>query len=265
MRLLTIPLKPGLQQLKEGNDKMQIMFLMAGNNVQKNGKDYSLYLTEINEKLVLEQQISYCHILRPKRFIFCVKSEDIKNFHVDSVIDQLVPGNKIIPIQGSTKGAVCTALLGSEYIDTDEELILMAIDDFIDDSGEKILKYFRDTQCDAGVVSFKSVHPRYSFAKQDAEGRIIEFAEKRPISKNALVSFYYFKRGSDFVSCARDVIRKDNPVNGSFYISQTLNEMILKQKKIGIYKITNDQFHPLKTEAQLAQYLSELKDEMESK
>ena len=41
--------------------------------------------------------------------------------------------------------------------------------------------------------------------------------------------------------------------------------MILKQKKVSLYKITNEKFHPLKTEMQLAQYLTELMEVKDSK
>lgn len=244
---------------------MKIIFLMSGASIQKNKEDYPLYLTEINDKLILEQQLNYCLSLNPSQFIFCVKSDDIKQFRVREIIEQLTPNAIVIPVNAPAKGAACTALLGIEYINNDEELILMAIDDFIEDDGVGIINTFRQNECDAGVVSFTSVHPRYSFAKLDDNGMVSEVAEKRPISKNALVSFYYFKHGKDFVDCAMDVIRKDNPVNDAFYISQTLNEMILKQKKFDLYKVENNKFHPLKTEAQLAQYLSELNDLKESK
>ncbi|MDF7667517.1 glycosyltransferase family 2 protein [Orbaceae bacterium ESL0727] len=244
---------------------MQIVFLMGGGRFEKNNEDYPLYLTEINEKLILEQQIEYCQGLKPRKILFCIKSEDIKNFRVDSVVKQLVSDSEIITINGPTMGAICSALLGVKYIDNEEELLLLAVDDFIEVSSESIIDYFRSNNSDAGVVSFNSVHPRYSFAKLNNEGNVIEVAEKKPISKNALVSFYYYKKGSDFVESAKNVIRKDNPINGAFYISQTLNEMILKQKKISLYKIINEKFHPLKTEMQLAQYISELKDEKASK
>lgn len=244
---------------------MKIVFLMGGANIQKNQEDYPFYLTEINEKLILEKQIEYCMPLNASEFIFCIKANDIKSYRVDSAIKQLVPNSIIVPINGPTKGAICTALLGAEYLKNDEELILMAVDDFIDDTGVEIIESFRKNKADAGVVAFTSVHPRYSFAKTNAHGEVIEVAEKRPISKNALVSFYYFKHGNDFIECAKDVIRKDNSVNGAFYISQTLNEMILRQKKVALYKIANDKFHPLKNEMQLAQYMFELKEEKESK
>jgi dTDP-glucose pyrophosphorylase len=243
---------------------MQIMFLM-GSSHEVNKEDYPLYLTEVGGKLILEQQVEYCNELNPRKFLFCVKSNDIKLFQVESVIRQLISDAEIIPIHNQTHGAVCTALLGSHHIDNDEELILMAIDDFIEDSGQQILKYFRQKNGDAGVVSFTSIHPRYSFAKLDEQDNVMEVAEKRPISNNALVSFYYFKKGSDFTACAKEVIRKDNPINGIFYVSQTLNEMILKQKKIVMCKIPNNKFHPLKTEAQLAEYVCEYKEEKASK
>lgn len=244
---------------------MQIIFLMGGHNFEKNREEYPLYLTEINEKLIIEKQIEYCYGLKPRKFLFCVKDEDIKNFQVNSVIKQLVPDSEIIIINDKTMGAVCTALLSIEYINNEEELILLAVDDFIEVSSENILHFFRKNKSDAGVVSFNSVHPRYSFAKLDDNNSVIEVSEKKPISKNALVSFYYYKKGSDFVECAKNVIRKDNLINGSFYLSQTLNEMILRQKKVSLYKITNEKFHPLKTEMQLAQYLTELMEVRDSK
>jgi NDP-sugar pyrophosphorylase family protein len=241
------------------------MFLMVGLRADTNKEDYPLYLTEINERTILEQQIEYVKEIQPQQLLFCMKESEIKQFHTASVVKQIDPRAAVIPIMAQTKGAVCSALLGAQYIDNDEELILMAIDDFMDENSAAIIIEFRNANADAGVVSFNSVHPRYSFVETDEAGVPVEFAEKTPISKNALVSFYYFRRGRDFVECAKEVIRKDSPVNGRFYISQTLNEMILKQKRIVMRKITNDKFHPLKTETQMAEYITELNDKRHSK
>ncbi len=244
---------------------MNIMFLMGSSHIEKDKEDYPFYLTEINEKLILEQQIEYCKELKPTMHIFCVKEGDIKQFRVDSVIKQIVSNAQIIPIANQTCGAICTALLGYKYIANDDELILMAVDDFVSDSSKKIVQDFRTKSADAGVVSFTSVHPRYSFAKTDEFGNVVQAEEKLPISKNALVSFYYFRHGIDFTDCAMDVIRKDNPTKGNFYISQTLNEMILRQKKVVMHKISNDAFHPLKNELHLAQYIMDLKENQRGK
>lgn len=244
---------------------MQVMFLMGSSHIKKNNEDYPFYLTEINEKLILEQQIDNARALKPDSWIFCIKESDISQFRVDSVIKQLIPDATIIPISNQTGGAICTALLAVGKINNSDELVLMGVDDFVSESTSNIVDEFRAKSVDVGTISFTSVHPRYSFAKTDESGNIIQVEEKLPISKNALVSFYYFKHGSDFVDCAMDVIRKDNPVNGAFYISQTLNEMILRQKKIVMHKISNDAFHPLKNEQQLVQYIDELNNQRYSK
>jgi hypothetical protein len=238
---------------------------MGGLHADANKEDYPLYLTEFNERTILEQQIEQTRKIQPRHLLFCVRESDIKQFHTDSVIKQIDSSASVIPVMARTKGAVCTALLSMGFIDNEEELILMAIDDFMDEDSAMIIGEFRREDADAGVVSFISVHPRYSFAKMDGNGTPVEFAEKIPISKNALVSFYYFRHGHDFVECAKEVIRKDNAVNGNFYISQTLNEMILKQKKISMHRISYNNFHPLKTEAQMAEYITEYREKRDAK
>jgi hypothetical protein len=233
---------------------------MGGMHPDINKEQYPLYMTEINEKTILEQQVEYVQKMQPQQLLFCVRESEIKKFHTDSMVKQIDPFAIIIPIMAQTKGAICTALLGAKHIDTDVELILMAIDDFMDEDCLAIVNEFRVAGADAGIVSFNSIHPRYSFVKINTNGIPLEFAEKIPISKNALVSFYYFKHGRNFVECAEEVIRKDSLVDGCFYISQAMNEMILKQKAIVLHKIQNDKFHPLKTEALMAEYLSELNE-----
>lgn len=243
---------------------MNILFLMGG-NADKNKEDYPLYLTEVRGKTLLENQIESAEELNPETIIFCVKEIEIKQYSTDSVISQLVPNARIVPIAGMTKDAICTALLASEFVDNTEELVIMAIDDFMDASGLDIINLFRQNEADAGVVCFKSIHPRYSFVKINGDGEPTQFSEKTPISKHALISFYYFKNGSDFVTCAKDVIRKDRLINGNFYISQSLNEMILRQKNIMVTEIESAQFHPLKTEHQLAEYIMEYNRSIQSK
>ena len=189
-----------------------------------------------------------------------VRCGDASSFHVDSIVRQLIPNAKVISVNSNTKGAACTALLAGEFIDCDEEILILASTDFVDANVKVILDYFKDNNSGVGIVSFHSVHPRYSFAKIGDDGYVAEVSEKRPISRNALASFYYFKEGRDFVEGAKSVIRKDNPINGSFYLSQVVNEMILKQKKVALFHIEQKKFHPLKTEYYLKQYIAEVEN-----
>ena len=237
---------------------MKILILMGGKRVETKNDSYPLYMIEIERKMILEQQLEKCSALKPTAIICCVKRQDVDDFHIDKIICQTKLADCVI-INNKTTGAICTALLASGKYNTEEELIVLAVDEILDVDFESILSSFRGQGLDCGLVSFPSSHPRYSFAKLDKRGLVCEVAEKRPISKNALVSFFYFKHGSDFVSSAEDVIRKDNPLNGSFYISQTICEMVLKQKKVGMYNVPAESFHPLKTEMQLFEYVQDVK------
>ena len=71
----------------------------------------------------------------------------------------------------------------------------------------------------AGVLTFNSVHPRWSYVKVDNNNFVIESAEKKPISRSAIAGFFYFKKGSIFVQYAKEVIKKEIQINEKFYIS----------------------------------------------
>lgn len=235
---------------------MNIVILMGRNNLNYKLTDCPIYLTEIQGITLLERQINAIRECMPERIIFCVKEHELNQYNITQMINQMTLESQIIKIKGSTYGAICTALLAIDYIDNYEELILLSIDEIINVNFNLIVNTFRKEQADAGITYFHSIHPRYSYVRIE-EDHPIEFSEKKTISQNALVSFYYFKHGSDFVECAKDVIRKDNQINDAFYLSQTLNEMILKHKSISTYKIENDKYYPIKTELQLTEYISE--------
>ena len=116
----------------------------------------------------------------------------------------------------------------------------------------------RSGHFDAGTVVFPSIHPRYSYARLDEDDLVIEVAEKRPISKNATVGFYWFHHGMDFVKAAKAQIQKDGSVGGNYYVSPTLNELILEGKRVGSFRVRGSDFHPLKTDVQVASYETEV-------
>jgi dTDP-glucose pyrophosphorylase len=84
---------------------------------------------------------------------------------------------------------------------------------------------------DGGMLTFTSTHPKWSFAKVE-DGYVSEVAEKKPISDTATVGVYYWKKGSDYVKYAEQMIEKDIRVNNEFYVCPAFNEAIKDGKKI---------------------------------
>jgi dTDP-glucose pyrophosphorylase len=73
----------------------------------------------------------------------------------------------------------------------------------------------------------------------DDNNLVTEVAEKNPISDNATVGFYFWKKGSDFVKYAEQMIEKNVRVNNEFYVCPVFNEAIEDFKKIRTYEIKN--------------------------
>jgi dTDP-glucose pyrophosphorylase len=66
---------------------------------------------------------------------------------------------------------------------------------------------------------------------------VTEVAEKNPISDNATVGIYFWKKGSDYVKYAEQMIEKNVRTNNEFYVAPVFNEAIEDGKKIRLKQI----------------------------
>jgi len=211
-------------------------------------------LIELNGKTMIELVINnFDSVKEEKQFIFIVNSVDCKKYHLDNVLNLLTNEKcKIIKINNKTKGAACSAMMAIEYINNHDSLVIANADQLFDDDMSEIINSFKDV--DGGVVSFESIHPRWSYARVDENNYIVETAEKRPLSKNAIAGFFYFKNGKDFIDSAMNMIKKDANVNELYYISPTLNEMVLNNKKLIVKTIDNNKYHTFYTPQKVQEY-----------
>jgi dTDP-glucose pyrophosphorylase len=95
----------------------------------------------------------------------------------------------------------------------------------------------QESNSDGGIVTFRSTHPKWSFAKIDESGFVTEVAEKNPISDIATVGYYYWKHGSDFVKYAEQMIDCNIRVNDEFYVCPVFNQAIEDGKRIKTFGI----------------------------
>lgn len=222
-------------------------------------KDYYFpkLMIEINGETVLEKVIKNYDILEDKHFIFILSEKECSEFHIDDAAKLLTNNNcTIIQLKNETAGGLCTSLMAIEYINNDNPLIITNFDQIISVDYNEVLSYFENS-FDAGVITFYNIHPRWSYARIE-DDQVVEVAEKRPISKSAIAGFYYYKKGCDFVEAAKSSILKDNAINHQFYISSSLNEMILKNKKIGYYEIAKMDYHSFYSPDKIKQYEMEI-------
>lgn len=232
---------------------MNIIVLGVRTNIEEEGFDSRVphFLQEMNGKPVLELISESINGLAPLQTSYVFAKRDIDQWNLSAIIKQIATNSAIISAEQATAGAACSALLAIHNINLDDELLILSTNELVRQDLCPVLSDFRKRKLDAGVLSFRSVQPRYAYVRLDDNEKVIEVAEHAPISRNAICGIFWYARGRDFIAAAQSAIRKNASTKGAFYVSSSLNEMILKGLEIGIYPISIDQYMPMKTSRQL--------------
>ena len=212
--------------------KMNVLIPMAGagSRFEAAGYTFPKPLIEIAGKPMI--QVVTENINVDAHHIYICQESHYNKYNLNSVLSLISPGCDIVLVDGITEGAACTTLLASELINNDEPLLLANSDQFLDWDSNEFLYACGDPNIDGGILTFKSVHPKWSYAKTDDNGFVVKVAEKNPISDKATAGIYYWKRGSDYVKYAEQMIIKNVRVNNEFYVCPVFNEAIADGKKI---------------------------------
>ena len=232
---------------------MNVLILAAGNSAAANADGYPLCLSEVMGKPLIQVMLEKWQGLEVHFFIM-FNGADVQKYHLNQVVEQVSPQAQVISIHSATAGAVCTSLMAIDQINNAEPLVILNGDEILDVDYAKALQFFSDQQLDAGVVIFDTVHPRYSYVRLDENGLVVEAAEKNPISRNATVGFYWYKKGSNFVQAAMSSIKKQALLDPPYFVCPVFNELVLGGQKIGAFRIDKAAYKPLKTKQQLMEF-----------
>lgn len=217
--------------------KLNVLIPMAGagSRFQKAGYTFPKPLIEVKGKPMIQVVVENLNI--DANFIYVVQKEHREMYNLNTLLNLITPGCKIVEVDSMTEGAACTALLAKEYINSENPLFFANSDQFVEWDSNEFMYKMNENNADGGIVTFKATHPKWSFAKIDENGLVTEVAEKNPISDIATVGYYYWKKGSDFVKYAEDMIDKNIRVNNEFYVCPVFNQAIIDNKQIRTFDI----------------------------
>lgn len=239
---------------------LNILLPMAGGNQYFDTADFPFPkpLIEIGGSPMIELVIkNLSKIKREKRFIFLVKEDDCRKFHLDNTLRLLGSATSVvIPVGGDTQGALCSALLAIDYVAGSNPLLIANSDQIIQGDIDELYLNLSKPQNEAACATFESVHPRWSYVRQNESGQVIEAAEKNPISSTAIAGLYYFAKGDDFIASAQSAIRKGASVGNKFFTSAALNEMILAGKDVRAINVPKERYISFYTPQKIAEYES---------
>jgi dTDP-glucose pyrophosphorylase len=237
---------------------MNLLILCAGSSqrFEAAGSAFPKNLVEIDGKPLIQHVVESWHpvIKKSAKVIVAIRETENRLHHTGTVVKLLLPDSEICECLDGVAGAACSALLSVRWIDTDEPLLIVNGDQIVADDLHAIVDKFLVNQWDGGIVTFRDVHPRWSFVRLNDLGWVVEAAEKRPISNLATAGVYYFKTGKTFVAAAKQMILKRSTSESGYYICPVYNEMILEGARIGIHEISRSLYFSLATPSGVEQY-----------
>jgi len=237
--------------------KMNVLIPMAGagSRFEKAGYTFPKPLIDVRGKPMIQWVVDNLNV--EAKYIFIVQQSHFEKYNLKETLSNFCPNNEIIQIDGITEGAACTTLLAKQYIDRDEQLIIANSDQFVEWDSDEFIYSCNASDLDANILTFNSTHPKWSYAKLNDLGFVTEVAEKKPISDLATVGIYYWRKGSDYVKYAEQMIDKNIRVNSEFYVCPVFNEAIQDNKKVRTYNI--DKMWGLGTPEDLEHFLKNYK------
>jgi dTDP-glucose pyrophosphorylase len=170
------------------------------------------------------------------RFVFVIRAD-----YPESCKDHLrsiAPGCEILVVDKVTEGAACTVLLAKDLINNDTPLMIANSDQYIEFDVAEFVQSFLESGADGKISTFDGErNPKWSYAAVK-DGFVSEVREKDPFSDHATTGVYAWRRGSDFVRFAEQMISKNIRVNNEFYTVPVYNEAITAGLKITVSDCT---------------------------
>lgn len=189
------------------------------------------------------------------QFTFVVDREEARAFSIHRICKLAGgAGTNVIERMGETSGALCSCLLAIGALDPSAPVLISNSDQIITTDLGALIKRFEIAQVDAGVVTFDSIHPRWSYVVEAENNRVAQAFEKKVVSRNAIAGLYYFREARQFLEAAQKTILNDVNVNGSFFISSAINQCILNGGDVMYTKIDNQHYHSFYSPSRIADF-----------
>ena len=219
---------------------MNIVVPIAGKDINFESLGMIKPLTRVNGKEIIKW-IAESRPFSYENAIFIVLREHQEKYKIVDELKRLFGGEiKVIVLEEMTDGSPQSILTAEHFINNDEELIIDLGDQYLDLSGFNDIMYNEFMKPKAkrycGIIpTFKAYYWNQGYIVIGEDGLVKKVSEKDkvPISNDSTACISYFKRGSDFVKYAKQMIeKKRTAANGAYLPSLVYNEMIEDGKKV---------------------------------
>lgn len=238
---------------------MNIVIPMAGRGTRVQ-LDYPKPLATVCGKPIVEWAVSSLGI--NGNYIFITRHYDNEEYNrlLNDTLKRLQPDCKIISVNFTTDGPVCSALLARQFINNDQPLIVTNCDQYTTWNAQNFLSFVDNNNARGAIVTYDSNLSNKSYVLADERWIVTKTVEKEVISNDAFTGIHYWRYGSDFVKSAEQMMMLNQRVNNEFYVAPSYNHMIANYKLyteeyVYKYPIRNEQWWSLGTDSEIKEFL----------
>jgi len=232
----------------------QIVLPMAGEGLRFQSdypKSYKPFI-EVAGKFLFQYALESTKDLENSELIFILKHQDIQYYK--ELINKLYPRAKIKALHNKTRGALETVYLAKEFIDPEKKLLVLD-SDLTFKSSSFIKSINNASPNENGFPIFNSDLPKYSYC-QEINGVVSKTAEKEVISNSAIVGAYFFGKAGNFLNAATEILLKETPEVGEFYIAPIFNQLIVSGLVVTCHETS--EYSSLGTPEELRQFIESI-------
>ena len=155
---------------------------------------------------------------------FVVLKDHIDRFSIDKRIKEYYPDARIVVIPEVLNGAVLTCLEGVKEIKDDLPVLFEDCDHaFVSREFADFASAGEFEGVDAGLLTFESHNPAFSFVRFDEQGNVTGTVEKQAVSDRAICGAYYFGSADTFRKGTEGYLK--NCAYKEFFVSGVYNEL----------------------------------------
>lgn len=188
------------------------------------------------EPMFLHALRSFDGISADKAHTIVIREEHDKQYGLREQLKRHLPEANIVMTNETPIGATKDALRSSPHLRPDDVVVVMDCDfrfssQAYNEMAERVLR--NELGIAAGLLTFTSTDPRYSFAETDDDGYVIRTAEKQAISNRAIWGAYFFGRADTLMEAGEELLRQPlSEAMKEYYISFLYNLILAKGGKV---------------------------------
>jgi dTDP-glucose pyrophosphorylase len=213
---------------------MIVVIPMAGRGSRftRSGYETPKPFIEVNGVPMFIRALQSLNGVNYDQLVFVVLNEHVSQYNLIETLSRYgYASAKIKCIDEITNGQMCTVLEAREYLQSGEDILIMASDSYISSHIQQDIAK-KTSECRGMISVINLPGEQWSFARADESGNVIEVAEKSRISDYASTGIYYFADCQEFCDIADEMIKADERTRGEFYIIPVYQKLINRGGKV---------------------------------